>query len=127
MLLVLVYYIHMTCLYVGPDITKSIHRHQRCKRHIGKPTMHVHRIASQLHSKKPRVKFYLPPFTRSEITISAFSLSLLSSSFYYAWPVKNVMISGKFRCGGVSEDTMIRCDGVLYGRHKDLTLKWHDC
>ena len=55
MLLVLVNYIHMTCFYAGPDIIKSIHRHQRCKRHIGKFTMHVHRIASQLHLPRSHV------------------------------------------------------------------------
>ena len=33
MLLVLVNYTHMTCLYADLDIIKSIHRHQRCKRH----------------------------------------------------------------------------------------------
>ena len=100
MLLVLVNYTHMTCLYAGPDITKSIHRHQRCKRHTGKSTMHVHRIASQLHLEKPRVKFYLPPFAVGNHD-KHFSPSP-SSSFYYAWPIKNVIISGRFRCDGVS-------------------------
>ena len=71
MLLVLVYYTHMTCFYAGSDITKSIHRHQRCKRHTWKFTMH--RIASQLHPEKSRVKFFTcPRLPRSEITISAF-------------------------------------------------------
>ena len=41
MLLVLVNYTHMTCFYADPNIIKSIHDHQRYKRHTEKFTVHL--------------------------------------------------------------------------------------
>ena len=73
MLLVLVNYTHMTCLYAGPDITKSIHRHQRCKRHTEKPTMHVPIALQASSTRRSHVSSSTCPRSRSEITISAFS------------------------------------------------------
>ena len=107
----------MTCFYAGPDIIKSIHRHQRCKRHIWKFTMH--RIASQLHPEKSRVKFFTClRLSRSEIMISAFlSFFFLLLSIMHGRSRTSWFQEG-FVAAACQENTMICCGGVLYGRHK---------
>ena len=63
----------MTCFYVDSDIIKSIHRHQRCKKHIEKPIMHLLHCKSILSQRNHVLssQFALVSI-RPIITISAF-------------------------------------------------------